>query len=126
MTNRYDGPSFFRHSFKVENDVVKQDERQTLSEPEQAIKQAYVPPVLKNNHFKTQLGLAKIIQQLHKSNDDYFIAVADINSAPGAKNATVKANKKAINNKALGHSLTDILAGEQNAQRKLKIFDNQD
>ncbi|WP_137597360.1 hypothetical protein [Paucilactobacillus kaifaensis] len=127
MTNRYDGPSFFRHSAKKNNDVIKQDERQSLGRAKQAIKQEYVPPVLKNEDVRAQLSLSKVVQQLHKSVADYFVAVTDENSEQIKVNdttETVQENKK-ITNKALGHSLSDILAGEQNAQRNLKIFDNQ-
>lgn len=126
MTNRYDGPSFFRHTAKIDDDANRPDEHQTLRPANQRINRSYKPAALKNKAVKAQLDLTRVVQQLHKAAGTYFVVVNDISTPADGKIASVKENKPKTSNKALGHSLNDILAGEQNAQRNLKIFDNQD
>ncbi|KIS04071.1 hypothetical protein [Paucilactobacillus wasatchensis] len=129
MTQQYDGPSLFRHPSSADDDKINQSERQTLKRAKQTLQQVYVPPVMANKVVKQRIDFNKIIRQLHKQPGSYYLPATEVPKAGLTKNVAPKeADLKTSqvhksNNKALGHSLHDILQGEQNSQRNLKIFD---
>lgn len=128
MTNQYDGPSFFRHPSKIGSDEIKQPERQILHNAKKTLERVYVPPVMANKKVREHLNLTKIMHQLHKASDDYYVSVSDQKMVQANKKldkSTVKMTKQSSSNKALGHSLGDILKSEQDAQRDLAIFKHQ-
>lgn len=122
MTDKYDGPSFSRANHENKNSETGYETKSGdfLS--------TYVPPVMKKEKFKNKTNFRMLERRLYKRSEDYYIVVDDestdskVTSAREESATNVKETVKRDNKQALGHSLSDILETENQAQKKLKIF----
>lgn len=124
MTNDYDGPSFSRL------DHEKKDVHTGYETKSGDFLNTFVPPVMKKEAFKKKTNFRMIEKLLSKRPDEYYLVVSD--DEPLSENTvdseleTIKVKEivKRDNKHALGHSLSDILETENQAQKQLKIFNN--
>lgn len=130
MTNNYDGPSFYRHN--SDQQPVDHREPAGRSTPRKPFRVTPVPSI-RQRRRTPHYDYRPIISALHKQPADYYVVVpaseADETPTQAVKTAQptsqegTQTAKPAMSSHALGHSLSDILQSEQQAQRQLKIFD---
>lgn len=124
MTSDYDGPSFSRV------DHEKNDTKAGYETKSGDFLNTFVPPVMKKEAFKKKTNFRMIEKLLSKRPDEYYLVVPDDDPLPDntvdSELETIKVKEivKRDNKHALGHSLSDILETENQAQKQLKIFNN--
>lgn len=145
MTNEYDGPSIYRHGHDIDDKKRAPLDRDPATTPiRRPFKSTYVPP-FRQRIVEPRKDYQRIIQLLQKKPADYYRVVEDLPDDSPTKKQEQVVQKRPVDDtsikkrvpkrqitmpvrndhQALGHTLSDILKSESQAQRQLKIFNEQ-
>lgn len=132
MAGEYDGPSYYRHGSERENDRSVEKKSQ-LQEAKKPFKASPKLPPFRNYKHPVHEDLTSVVRFLHKEPGEYYLVVQDDELKSDTKSVSKSKTQTNVEKKftqikstqALGHSLNDILQSESQAQKQLKIFDEQ-